>query len=180
MRAVALSLLLVAACSQKPANEATTQVAPDRQAPVVALMDLTITQEGRPIARLHPDGRTQGTEPDSSGKPGRFVPGPTLRADGTISLTVGGFTARVDPDGAIYVVAPPSQESRERLFGRISGQVLTLAGSDDWAVRVDGDTLRFNGPGFPNKIEGEVDDRVRHTALVLAAAFYIDLAIKSR
>lgn len=151
------------------------------KAPIVALMELTLTQEGRPIARLHADGRTEGTEPDGSGKPAYFVPGPTLRADGTIALTKGEFTARVDGDGQIYVVAPAGQGGGEHLFGRIVGNELRLANSQQpWTVRIDGETIRFNGPGFPNRIEGKVDDGVRHTVLVMTAAFFINLAITSQ
>lgn len=176
----------VTACAHEPAPKAAAvqrkaAVQPaEHDAPIIALMDLTLTQEGRPIASLHADGRTEGTEPDASGKPAYFVPGPTLHGDGTIDLTKGQFTARVDRDGQVYVVAPASQGGRAQLFGRISGNALTLANSaQPWTVRVDGDSIRFNGPGLPNRIEGEVDDRVRHTALVMTAAFFINLAITS-
>lgn len=108
------------------------------------------------------------------------MPGPTLRADGTVTLTKGGFTARIERDGSIYLVSPPSQGSREHLFGRISGNHLELASSDlAWAARLEGRTIRFNGPGFPNQIEGPVDDRTRHTALVMTAAFFMDMSITS-
>lgn len=188
---VALPVLVTAACARKPADhtpptESGPQASAERgnhqpKASIIGLMNLTISQEGRPIARLRADGRTEGTEPDRTGKPARFVPGPTLHADGTITLTKAGFGARVQRDGNIYVVSAPSRGSREHLFGRISGNVLKLANSDNsWAVRVEGDTIRFNGPGFPNKIEGTVGDRERHTALVMTAAFLIDMSITRR
>jgi hypothetical protein len=150
----------------------------DREGEIIALRAFTISQQGRPIARLHADGRSEGTEPDASGRPARFVPGPTFHADGTIILTKGGFTARVEAGGDIYVVSPPSQGSREHLFGRIAGDELRLATSDlPWAVRIEGNTIRFHGPGFPNQIDGAVDDSLRRTALVMTAAFFIDMSI---
>ncbi len=188
-RVLVLSLLAATGCGQVPATKGASESAKrgveasgeraegEQTAPIVALMELTLTQEGRPIARLHADGHTEGTEPDSSGKPAYFVPGPTLRADGTITLK-GGFAARVERDGKIYVVAPASQGGGEHLFGRISGSELKFASSDQpWVVRIEGDTLRFNGPGFPNRIEGVVNDRVRHTVLVMTAAFFLDMSL---
>ncbi|MEM9491812.1 MAG: hypothetical protein AAGC55_21890, partial [Myxococcota bacterium] len=186
-----------AACTQKPTTTVGTEVASEpstsgaetsaksvdgaQQAPIIALMSMTIVQEDRPIARLHADGRAEGTEPDSTGKPARFVRGPTLHSDGTITLTKGGFTARVERDGKIYVVSPPRQGSREFLFGRISGHQLQLANSQEsWYVRIEDDIIRFNRPGLPNRIEDVVDDQMRHTALVMVAAFFIDMSITSR
>ncbi len=171
-----LLLASVTACggAKKDVSEPTAGKTP---APIVALMELTLTQEGRPIARLHADGHCEGTEPDSSGKPAYFVPGPTLRADGMITLSKLTFTARVDRDGQIYVVTPASEGAVAHLFGRITGNEFKLENSSQpWTVRVEGDTLRFNGSGLPNRIEGKVDDRVRHTVLVMAAAFFIDMS----
>lgn len=152
---------------------------PPPPAPIITLRPLTLSQEGRPIARLFADGRTDGTGPDSTGKPAHWVPGPTLRADGTILLTKGGFTARVERTGDIYVVGSAGGSPREQLFGRISGNELKLA-SGKWAVRIEGNTIQFNGPGFPNKIEGPVDARTQHTALVMTAAFFLDMSITAR
>jgi hypothetical protein len=154
--------------------------ADDQPAPIISLADLTLSQEGRPIARLHADGRSEGTEPDSSGKPAVFVPGPTLRADGTVTLTKGGFSARVERGGDVYIVAPTGTEPREQLFARIVGHELQDAKPNSWIARVEGDTIRFNGNGFPNKIEGTVDDQRRRTALVMVAVFFIDLELASR
>lgn len=203
-RTVALLFVVAFSCAQKPASNSSTEPAIEpagqveeaddlgeggeateadepTDASIISLTSLTITQEGRPIARLWPDGRTEGTEPDSSGKPAHFVPGPTLRADGIIILTKGGFTGRVERDGKIYVVAPAGDAPREHLFGRIVGNQLVLANSEQpWTVRVDGDTIQFNGPGFPNKIEGTLNATSRHTALVMTAAFFLDMSITAR
>jgi hypothetical protein len=164
------------------ASGASSDGAPPRSdqpaAPIIFLADLTLSQEGRPIARLHADGRSEGTEPDSSGKPAKFVPGPTFRLDGTATLTKGGFTARVERDGDVYIVAPPGTEPSEQLFGQIVGNEFRGAKSKAWTVRVEDDSIHFNGPGLPNKIEGTVDDARRHTALVMAAVFFIDMALK--
>lgn len=145
--------------------------------PIIELRRIDISQDGRPIARLFPDGRTEGTAPDSSGQPAHWVPGPWLHADGTIALTKGGVTARLERNGDIYIVLPTGK-SREQLAGRISGNQLTFASSEmPWAVRVDGNAITFNGPGAPNKIEGKVDEAARHTALIVTAAFFLDMSI---
>ena len=146
--------------------------------PIIELRRIDISQDGRPIARLFPDGRTEGTAPDSSGQPAHWVPGPSLHADGTIALTKGGVAARLERNGDIYVVLPAGKSPREQLAGRISGNQLTFANSEmAWAVRVDGNTITFNGPASPNKIEGRVDAAARHTALIMTAAFFLDMSI---
>ena len=106
------------------------------------------------------------------------MPGPSLHADGTIALTKGGVTARLERNGDIYIVLPAGKSPREQLAGRIWGNQLTFANSEmPWAVHVDGNTITFNGPGAPNKIEGKVDAAARRTALVMTAAFFLDMSI---
>ena len=52
-----------------------------------------------------------------------------------------------------------------------------MAGSDQpWSVRVVGNMIEF-GKGNSSQIDGDVTPSMRHTALVMAAAFYIDGAI---
>jgi hypothetical protein len=75
----------------------------------------------------------------------------------------------------------PTGKNREQLAGRILGNQLTFASSEmTWAVRVDGNAITFNGPGAPNKIEGKVDEAARHTALIMTAAFSLDMSITTR
>lgn len=146
---------------------------------VLALMDLTLVQEGRPIARLFADGRAQGTAPDSTGRPGRWIPGPTFHADGTIVMTRHGVRAKVRKSGEIYVSTPKDAFLRQHLFGRIVGDEFRYRSEEKWTVRVEGDALLFNNGVPPNRITGvTVDARVRHTVLVMFAAFLLDMAIE--
>jgi hypothetical protein len=183
VKALLVTSALLSACTRSsPPPPAQAGHAPETvREPVIALRPLTISQQGRTIARLLSDGRTEGSEPDATGLPAHRVPGPTLRPDGTILLTKGGFAARVQRDGDIYVISPPGVSPREHLFGHISGEQLNFADSaESWAVRVDGRTIVFNGPGFPNIIEGAVDAETRRTALIMTAAFFMDMSITSQ
>jgi len=92
-------------------------------------------------------------------------------------MTKGGVTARLDDKGDIYVVGPAGANPREQLFGSIVGDELTFAGSaQPSSVRVRGNMIEF-GKDNSSQIDGEVTPSKRHTALVMAAAFYIDGAI---
>jgi hypothetical protein len=102
-----------------------------------------------------------------------------LRADGTIVMTKGGITARLDAKSNIYVVGPSGENPREELFGRIEGDQFTFAGSTrPWNVRVRGNLIEF-GEANSSQIEGDVTPSMRHTALVMAAAFYIEGVISA-
>ena len=71
------------------------------------------------------------------------MPGPTLHGDGTMVMTRGGVTARLDDKGDIYVVW---SNGATRLFGRITGDQFSMAGSKQpWSVRVRGNLIEF-GP----------------------------------
>jgi len=121
------------------------------------------------------DGRTESAGPNAPGK--GLLPGPTIHADGTIALTKGGITARIDNKGDIYVTGPSGANPREQLFGRISGDQFTFAGSArPWSVRVQGNMIEF-GENNSSQIDGNVTPSIRHTALVMAAAFYIEGAL---
>ncbi|MBI4957727.1 MAG: hypothetical protein HY908_37315 [Myxococcales bacterium] len=147
-------------------------------APLVDLHPLTLSFRGQTIARLFADGRTESAGPNAPGTV--LVPGPTLHADGTMIMTKGGVTARLDDKGDIHVVGPAGASPREQLFGRITGDELLIAGSDrPWSVRVRGNLIEF-GPDDSSQIDGDVTPSMRHTALVMAAAFYIDGAITAR
>lgn len=144
-------------------------------APLIDLQPLAFSFRGQPIARLFTDGRTESAGPNAPGTV--LVPGPTLHADGTMVMTKGGVTARLDDKGDIYVVGPAGANPQKQLFGRIAGDQLTMAGSDQpWSVRVRGNMIEF-GKDNSSQIDGDVTPSMRHTALVMAAAFYIDGAI---
>ncbi len=143
--------------------------------PLVDIRPLVISFRGKPIARLFADGRTESSGQNAPGT--TLVPGPTLHPDGTIAMTRGGVTARLDANGDIYVIEPGATP---RLFGHIAGDELAFAGSDrPWGVRVRGNMIEF-GENDSSQIDGEVTPSVRHTALVMAASFYIDGAIAPR
>ena len=92
-------------------------------------------------------------------------------------MTKGSVTARLDANGDIYVINPGASP---RLFGHIAGDELAFAGSDrPWSVRVRGNMIEF-GADNSSQIDGDVTPGVRRTALVMAAAFYIDGAIAAR
>jgi hypothetical protein len=142
---------------------------------LVDLHPLTISFQGKPIARLFADGRTESAGQNAPGTV--LVPGPTLHADGTMVMTKAGVTARLDDKGEIYVIQPPGVTPHEPLFGRITGDELKLTSSDQlWSVRVRGNLIEF-GKDNSSQIDGDVTQNMRHTALVMAAAFYIDGAI---
>jgi hypothetical protein len=142
---------------------------------LVDLYPLTISFRGKPIARLFADGRTESAGQNAPGTV--LVPGPTLHADGTMVMTKGGVMARLSDNGEIYVVQPPGVTPHEPLFGRITGDELKLTSSDQpWSVRVRGNMIEF-GKENSSQIDGDVTPSTRHTALVMAAAFYIDGAI---
>lgn len=95
-------------------------------------------------------------------------------------MTKGGVGARLDDKGDIYVVQPPGVTPPEPLFGHIAGDELKYAHSDKpWSVRVRDNVIEF-GPDNSSVIDGEVTPSMRHTALVMAAAFSIDGAISGR
>lgn len=178
--------LMVSACakpsppipSEVASSSGATATPPPSTAAGAALIDLhplTISFQGKTIARLFADGRTESAGQNAPGT--ALVPGPTLHADGTMVMTRGGVAARLDDKGDIYVIQPPGVSPREPLFGRIVGDELRLAGSDQpWSVRVRGDLIEF-GPDNSSRIDGDVTPSRRHTALVMAAAFYIEGAI---
>lgn len=165
---------VMTACSKSPPPTATESA----RVPTASLVDLqpiTISFRGEPIARMFADGRTESAGPNAPGK--GLLPGPTIHADGTIALTKGGITARIDNKGDIYVTGPSGANPREQLFGRISGDQFTFAGSArPWSVRVQGNMIEF-GENNSSQIDGNVTPSIRHTALVMAAAFYIEGAL---
>lgn len=176
--------VLVAGCSEasRPARQPEPVSTPRRApVPVIDMRPITILFEGRPIAKLLADGRLESV---AEGGPGDSLkPGPTLRSDGTIIFNKGGFTARVEPSGAIYVVSPAGAVPRERLFGQITGNYLSIGTSEgNKGIRVDGAALAFDEPphGLIGTIEGAVDDGLRRTALVMTAAYFIDMSIIAR
>ncbi len=162
-----------AASSAAPSSAASSTVA----APLIDILPLTISFQGKLIARLFADGRTESSGQNAPGTV--LAPGPTLRSDGTMVMTKGGVRARLDAQGNIYVIQPPGVTPPEPLFGRITGDELKLAKSDQpWSVRVRGNMIEF-GKDDSSQIDGDVTPSMRHTALVMAAAFYIDGAIAS-
>lgn len=175
---VVVTAAMAIACgksSTPSASQLPASAPPIPAAPLVDLRPFSISFRGQPIARLFADGRTESAAQNAPGT--TLAPGPTLHADGTIAMTKGGVTARLDANGDIYVVDPGATP---RLFGHIAGDELAFAGSErPWSVRVRGNMIEF-GEDDSSQIDGDVTPGVRHTALVMAAAFYIDGAIAAR
>jgi hypothetical protein len=174
-----MMVFVMTACSKAPPATASQPVATvSATVPAAAVIDLrpvTISFQGHTIARLFADGRTESAGPNAPGTD--LVSGPTLHADGTIVLTKAGVTARLDKTGNLYVAGPAGANAREQLFGRISHDQFTFSGSDrPWNVRVRGNLIEF-GEHNSSQIDGDVTPAMRHTALVMAAAFYIEGAL---
>ena len=178
--AIVTAMFLTACSSSVPQTQPHREPTGSVSVPPAAIIDLrplTISFRGLPIARLFADGRSESAGPNAPGKDVPLGSGPTFHADGTIVMTKGGITARIDNKGDIYVVGPPGANPREQLFGRIAGDQLTFAGSGrPWDVRVQGNLIEF-GEQNSSQIDGNVTPSMRHTVLVMAAAFYIDGAI---
>jgi hypothetical protein len=95
-------------------------------------------------------------------------------------MTKGGVTARLDDTGHLWVLDPRGGNVREEPFGRIVDDTLLSPEPEHrWRARVHGDMIEF-GPDDTSQIEGEVTPAVRHTALVMTAAFLIENAIAPR
>ena len=171
---VPIVVLVVLTLGLSPAG---SQAASYKPKPIIALGEVTVRFDGNPIAKLHADGRTESVGDNKPGKDAKFSPGPTLHADGTIDLTKGGYKARIDGDGKVIVVAP---DKSEQPFGRIAGDQLLMA-SGRSGVRVDGKKLIEFADGKDTAMIGVIDPpRMKRTALVMTAAFFIDMAIVSR
>ena len=179
MLGVRLLVLLVACSSSSSTPPQAEQTAPQNPVstpgPLIALGELTIRFENHPIARLHADGGTESVGNEKPGSP--LSPGPKLHADGTIELK-GGFKARVEADGNIVVVPPRGTGQPERVWGRIAGDQLLTTGTRDSGVRLEGAKLVMFYEGKPTNMLGEIDPpNMGRTALVMTAAFLIDMAI---
>lgn len=176
--AIVTAMFLAACSSSAPRTQSQPEPTASVTVPPAALIDLrplTISFRGLPIARLFADGRSESAGANAPGTD--LVAGPTFHADGTIVMTKGGVTARIDDKGDIYVVGSADANPREQLFGRIADDQLKLAGSSrPWDVRVQGNLIEF-GEQNTSQIDGTVTPSMRHTVLVMAAAFYIDGAI---
>lgn len=184
-RIVVIAIFVIAACSKSaPPSESQVATSGSAMAPVAPVIDLrpmTMSFQGKTIARLFADGRTESAGPNAPGT--ALVPGPTLHADGAMVMTKDGITARaarIDDKGDIYALTAGGTSPREQLFGRISGDQLTLieAGAPVVAARAEGNLLTF-GADNSSQIDGNVTASMRHTALVMAAAFMIEGTLTS-
>lgn len=182
---VAAALLMAACSSSKPAPSPSAPQPPPapnpgEKAAIIELKELTVLFDDMPIARLHADGRTESVGDSKPGKDAVFSPGPRLRPDGTIELTKGGLKARVEEDGDIFVVNPQAGQP-DQLYGRLTGNELLTAGARDTGVRLEGDRLVMFYASKQTNVIGVVQpSSMGRTALLMTAAFFIDMAIASR
>ena len=148
---------------------------------MIIVQPLTVRFEGHPIARLHQDGRTESVGNGNPGPDAIFSPGPTLHADGSIALTKPGFTARIEADGTLFVVPPPGNGQVEQRFGRIIEDRLVTGDAPPSGVRLEGDKLVMHHDGKVTNVLGVIDPpTMGRTALIMTAAFFMDLGIAAR
>lgn len=178
MRRLALAFLLACSSSKNPTRPPPNY---ETHARPIEIAELTVLFDGHPIAKLHADGRTESVGDSKPGPDAVFSPGPTLHADGRIELTKAGYTARVEGDGEIFIVPPVSAGQVEQRFGLVTGEVLQTDDAGTSGVRVEGTKLVMFFDGKPTNELGVFDPpHLRRTALILTAAFFMDLAISSR
>lgn len=183
VRSLMVVCALAGACSSSstrgPAAPSNATAKKPAAAAVIDVRPFSVVFAGKPIARLHADGRTESVGENEKGV---MSPGPMLRADGTIAFTKGGFVGRVAPDGAI-TIATPSGKQAPQLFGRLATKTQLDIG-DSATLMVDDATIRLDREagtveiGTIQAASGPVDDAMRRTALIVTAAFYIENAIK--
>ncbi len=153
-----------------------SQASPRASTSTLVLGEVTVRFDGNPIAKLHADGRTESIGNSKPGRDATFSPGPTLHGDGTIDLTRGGYKARVDADGRIFVV---DARGSQQPFGRIVGDQLQMQRGSS-GVRVDGARLVEFADGRDTAVIGVIDPQtMKRAALVMTAAFLIDMSIVS-
>lgn len=178
-------IALLAACSAPgpttpPQSQPHVVAAPAARARI-ELGELTVRFDGMPIARLYRDGRTESVGDRKPGPEATFSPGPTLHADGTIELTNTGFGARVEPDGDIVVISPPGEGPAEHVFGHLTADQLLLAGAGDSGVRLEGAKLVMFHDSRPTNMLGVIDPpTMGRTALIVTAAFLVEMALRAR
>ncbi len=174
-------VLLVAGCASAPPPPAPSapvgngaEAAPRAAAlpaPRLALAAITVTFDGQPIARLRPDGRSESVGTNPPGSP--MQPGPTLRADGTITFAAPGVTAHLGANGDLRLRSNDSDE----LFAHVTGDTLTFASTPRDSIRLDGDILRLPGGADRNRVIGATTPALRRTTLVLTAVFFLAPAL---
>jgi hypothetical protein len=174
---VTLACVLVSACKSNAPSSSNSAPGPvalaaPAEAKVIDVRPFTLAWRGQPIARLHDDGRTEAVGANPPG--GAMSPGPTLVADGTIRLTKAGHTARLARDGKLYVAA---SGAAEQLYATIAEDHVVFVDGKN-GVHVTGDLISFDdGKDDVGQIVGPVDAASRHTALVMFAAFMIEISL---
>lgn len=169
MRAALVVATLLFGCSSSsapaPVSNVATNAAPAAP-PVLELGELTLTFDGKPIAHVHADGRTESVRHGGPDDP--MVPGPTFHADGTISTRDGGQSLRVDADGDIHLLSASSDE----VVARVTSDALTFTHSPGEPIRLDGDVLLLPGGADRNRVVGATTPGLRRTMLVVTAVYY--------
>lgn len=167
------ALVLVVACIGCSADKP-----PTTPAPIIELGELTIRFDDNPIARLHADGTSESVGDGAPGPNAVLRPGPTLHADGTITFTKPGITARVASDGDIFIVTPGRPD---QLYGHLLAGQLVHAGAHDSGVRLDGAQLIQFYDAKPTATLGVIAPlSMGRTALILTAAFLIETSTPPR
>ena len=133
---------------------------------MLELGELTLTFDGKPIAHVHADGRTESVSHGGPGDP--MVAGPTFHADGTISSPRGEQSLRVDAAGDIHLLSPSSDE----VVAHVTSDTLTFTHNPGEPIRLDGDVLLLPGGADRNRVVGATTPGLRRTMLVVTAVYY--------
>lgn len=149
------------------ANPKATAASLAQPAPRLALGELTVTFDGKPIARLHADGTSESVGNRPPGSP--MTPGPTLHADGTVTFTGSYVTLCLEADGMLRLRSRDSDEE----IAAITSDALNFTTTPDDPIRFDGDILLLPGGADRNRVTGATNANLRVTTLVLTAAFYL-------
>ncbi len=133
---------------------------------MLELGELTLTFDGKPIAHVHADGRTESVSHGGPGDP--MVAGPTFHADGTISSPRGEQSLRVDAAGDIHLLSPSSDE----VVAHVTSDTLTFRSNPGEPIRLEGDVLLLPGGADRNRVVGATTPGLRRTMLVVTAVYY--------
>lgn len=142
---------------------------------VIELADVTVRFDRKPIARLHRNG---SSEMLPTGPDGKLATGPKLHRDGTIDLTKAGYKARIEEDGDVVVISPPSAAQPDIVFGHLQGDRFEM--TTGVSLHLDGSKIITVYKDDPTAL-GVVDPPKRaRAALLLLIAHSIEYDLASR
>ncbi|HEY4055793.1 MAG TPA: hypothetical protein VGM39_04265 [Kofleriaceae bacterium] len=171
-----LIAVVLAASSLSIAHADPKPKAPAKTAPksLVDIKELSVNFDGNPIARMKADGTTESVGDNKPGKDAKFTPGPTFHANGTIDLK-GGYKLRLDADGEIYLISPPSAQKLNQRFARIDGNKIRF--ELDGGLELDGTTIKVISGDHWQALGDVSPKEMGRTAMLMATALYVEMAV---